>query len=419
MKKLNFLTQSLVAGLVCVSAVALTSCDNADNPTPDAPVVVVPNVPGIPSDGSATPNPVVLPEEINAVLPNFNYSVDKENGFLVIRFDMTGIQDPNNPNEWVRLYGPGDAQQNVWLEIDDKPKGFSIYNTIDGTSQQQAPVDLVFLVDNSSSMSEEANAIARDIIEWSKELSKTLDVRFGCVGYGGFVSGAINLTTAEKMETWLNKSTGIMRTRDFADETEEKAQALREAAAGTDYRVVGTGYKYTNKYDPDYYECGVVALRFANDKFSFRPGANRVYVNLTDEPNQPNGKNELFSTQWVKEKANWSSIQGTIHTVYTESASWANSYQQYIDKDYPWDLSLYTGGTMLFTNSNFRDANGKDVKLSDLPVSSALQNSYVIKFTNIEEIFDGQQHKVKITVKATGTDGAVIAEQTFYIVFQI
>ena len=59
------------------------------------------------------------------------------------------------------------------------------------------------------------------------------------------------------------------------------------------------------------------------------------------------------------------------------------------------------------------------VKLSDLPVSSALQNSYVIKFTNIEEIFDGQQHKVKITVKATGTNGAVIAEQTFYIVFQI
>ncbi len=417
MKKLSFVTKSLLSSLVCVSTVSLISCGNADNPTPDTPVVVVPNVPGIPSDDSATPNPAVLPDEINAVLPNFSYSVDKENGFMVIRFDMTGIQDPNNPNEWVRLYGPADSQQNVWLEVDDVPKGFSIYNTIDGTSQQQAPVDLVFLVDNSSSMSEEANAIARDIIEWSKELSKTLDVRFGCVGYGGFVSGAINLTTAENMETWLNKSTGIMRTRDFADETEEKTQALREAAAGTEYRVVSTSYSYTSKYAPDYYECGVVALRFANDKFSFRQGANRVYVNLTDEPNQPNGKTEQFGTRWVKE--NWASIQGTIHTVYTQGASWVNSYERYLDQNYPWDLSVYTGGTMLFTNSNFRDANGKDVKLSDLPVSSALQNSYVIKFTNIEEIFDGQQHKVKITVKTTGEGGAIVAEQTFYIVFQI
>lgn len=411
MKKITSVCKSLAIGLMGVAFFA--ACSNSDNPSTE-PVVVVPNVPGIPSDDSATPNPVVLPEELNTVLPNFNYSVDRENGFFVIRFDMNGIQDPNNPSEWVRLYGPGDSQQNVWLEVDDKPKGFSIYNTIDGTSQEQAPVDLVFLVDNSSSMSEEANAIARDIIEWSKELSKTLDVRFGCVGYGGFVSGAINLTTAEKMEEWLNKSTGIMRTRDFADETPEKAQALKDAAATDEYRVVSTYYSYERRYDPDYEECGVVALRFANDKFSFRTGANRIYVNLTDEPNQPNGKDAEFSTKWVKE--NWTSTMGTIHTVWTRSAY--DRPEDNVDRDYPWDLSFYTGGTILCTSSSFRDSNGNDVRLSDLPVSSAIMNSYVIKFTNIEEIFDGNEHKIKITVKSVGSDGSVVAEKVFYIKFE-
>lgn len=416
MKRTTFVTKSLLAGFVCAGALTLASCGQADNPTPDTPVVVVPNVPGIPSDGSATPNPSVLPEEINAVLPNFSYSVDKENGFMVIRFDMTGIQDPNNPSKWVRLFGPGSAQQNVWLEIDDAPKGFSIYNTIDGTSQEQAPVDIVFLVDNSTSMSEEADAIARDIIDWSKELSATLDVRFGCVGYGGFISGAIDLSSAEEIEAWLNESKnghtgGVWRTRNYSNEV------LSAAALGTEYRVVGTSYTWKTRGNPDTNECGVLALRFANDLFSFRTGANRVYVNLTDEPNQPADKADLYGTQWVKE--NWTSTQGTIHTVYTQSASWANSYMNNLDRNYPWDLSVYTGGTMLFTNANFRDLSGNNVHLSDLPVSAALMNSYVIRFTNIEEIFDGQQHKVKITVKSLGEDGAVVAEQTFYITFQI
>jgi hypothetical protein len=377
------------------------------------------HVEGIPDDDDATPNPTVPSQDINTVIPNFSYTVSQENNWTVIRLDMTGVKDPFT-NDWLRLYGPNNTKQNLWISLDGKPKGFSIYNTIDEAGNQTNPkIDLVFLVDNSTSMSEEANAIYNDIINWSMQLSKTLDVRFGCVGYGGFVSGAINLTTAEALKSyleqksWRSNVSGIWRTRGFAG---ADAQALYEASLDPDRRVVSSRYVYTNNADPDANECGVMALRYANDLFSFRNGANRVYVNLTDEPNQPGGKANLYSTTWVKE--NWTATQGTIHTVYSDRSSWANSYKQYVDRNYPWDLSLYTDGTMLFTNSNFIDNNGKQVHLSDLPVTGALKNSYIIRFSNVEEVFDGQPHILRMTVKSNSENGEIIADKENPIIFE-
>ena len=389
MKK-NHLFRSL---LLAFGAIAFTACNN-DNPVVEDNVNV-PYVPGIPSDDIATPNPQIDPTQLNTVIPNLNYTIDNVNGWAVIRFDMTGVKDPYT-NDWVKLYGPGSGKQNVWLSLDGAPKGFSIYNTIDDADNKElSAVDIVFLIDNSGSMSEEANAIAADIITWSEELGQTLDVQFGCVGYDGAITGAINLTTAQNLKDFLEYSSGTYRTYHFggpdADELRSKVEP---------YRTGG--------------ECGAAALRFADDNFSFRPGANRVYVNFTDEPNQPAGKPD-YSTQWVKE--NWTNTQGTIHTIYSDGASWANKYMNYIDKDYPWDLSLYTDGTMLFTSGNFIDANGNRIKLSDLPVSGALLNSYIIKFTNCEEIFDGQEHNVKITVKSESPKGEILADKEFNLVF--
>lgn len=56
------------------------------------------------------------------------------------------------------------------------------------------------------------------------------------------------------------------------------------------------------------------------------------------------------------------------------------------------------------------------VSLDTLPVTDAMQNSYVIRFTNIDDMMDGMTHTVKITVKTA--DGTVRAEKTFYIVFK-
>ena len=378
--------------MIAAGLFSLASCTVEDNGSTG-----VITVPGIPADTEADPNPT-LPDAPNTNVANINYVVETaSNGNKVIRFDLTGIQSPENPTEWLRLYGTNTSEQNIWISIDDLPKGFTIENTIDSEEQVSA-VDLVFLVDNSGSMGEEANAVAKEILDWSKMLSKTLDMRFGCVGYdyNGEVNGAINMCGINEIDAFLNRSGkyGIYRTMGFE---------------GPDKDVLDKEYaRYsTGTWSAD--ECGVSSLRYADDLFNFRKNTNRVYVNFTDEPNYPQG-HEPMSTQWVKDPNNWPTTKGTIHTVY--SSTYVNWTERPLWEEYPWNLSAYTGGTEIKTNSSF-----SGVSLSTLPITGALQNSYIIKFTNVESLFDGQPHKIKITILSP--NGTVRAEKEYVVTFKI
>ena len=378
--------------MIAAGLFSLASCTVEDNGSTG-----VITVPGIPADTEADPNPT-LPDAPNTNVANINYVVETaSNGNKVIRFDLTGIQSPENPTEWLRLYGTNTSEQNIWISIDDLPKGFTIENTIDSEEQVSA-VDLVFLVDNSGSMGEEADAVAKEILDWSKMLSKTLDMRFGCVGYdyGGEVNGAINMCGINEIDAFLNRSGkyGIYRTMGF--EGPDKDVLAKEYAR---YR--------TGTWTAD--ECGVSSLRYADDLFNFRKNTNRVYVNFTDEPNYPQG-HEPMSTQWVKDPNNWPTTKGTIHTVY--SSTYVNWTERPLWEEYPWNLSAYTGGTEIKTNSSF-----SGVSLSTLPITGALQNSYIIKFTNVESLFDGQPHKIKITILSP--NGTVRAEKEYVVTFKI
>ena len=343
---------------------------------------------GIPGDHRAEPSPSV--NQNTTVIPNVQYTTEIEGDDVIVRLDMTGVQDPETL-EWLRLVGTGGEdgdQQNVWVEVDGKPKGIDVYNTIDDEDDANVATvknDFVFLVDNSGSMSEEADAIARDIIDWATELSVNLDVRFGCVGYNGNISGAIDLTTSSKLKTYLERNSGTSRTVGYGSSNIENAALSYSSVSG---------------------ECGTLALRFADEKFSFRSGANRIYVNFTDEPNQPGGS-PSFSVEYVNPATNsWSSAQGTIHTIFSGTLG---QEQIYVDED-PCKMSVYTGGTSFVVGSNFAG-----VTLSDLPVTKAMHNSYVIRFTNVDEFMDGLPHEVKITI--VSSDGHVQAERIFTIVF--
>ena len=381
MKKLNL----LFMGLLVAGGMMFTSCTKEDNP---AVVVNDVTVPDIPSDKEAGLNPAIDPDQINTVIPNFNYSVNQEYGVSVIRLDMTGVRDPFT-NDWVELYGTKHPKQNVWLSLDGQGKGFSITKV---TNDKKSAVDLVFLVDNSGSMSEEANAIARDIKAWAAKLAQTIDIKFACVGYSvyGDINGGIDFTDADGLSDFLGENRGTSSTKGFKGDN------------AADLQTKANTFGYT--YD----ECGVMALRFADETYAFRNGANRIYVNFTDEPNQPNNNPE-FSTEWVKEVTNWPATKGTIHTVYSDYNTWTQTINY---REYPWNLSEYTGGTTLFADTYFTN-----VSLDDLPVSGAMLNSYIIRFTNVAEVFDGQPHLVKITVKSQSPNGEILAEKDYEITF--
>lgn len=325
---------------------------------------------GIPSDDLATPNPDI--DNPNTNIPNIQLSADGK----IISIDMTGVQNPNGG--WMELFGTGSPDQNIWVTVDDKPKGILVINN-GGNASKAVAVDLVFLVDNSGSMGQEADAIARDIVAWANELASSgLDIRFGCVGYESGVNGALNLTGVNEISAYLNRHTGTGRTNGYSG---SDASALSSAAGS-----------YQRGSD----ECGAEALHFADEQFSFRSGANRIYVNFTDEPNQPGGYTRN-SVEFFKDQANWNTAQGTVHTVYSGSHDYTN--------EAPWLLSEYTDGTTLYASSSFTG-----VSLSDLPVTGAMTNSYIIKFLDTSDLTDGT-HTVVVTILSK--DGSVRAEKIF------
>ncbi len=370
---------------VAVAAMSLTSCSDDDENTPSANQEL-----GIPSDSEATASPEITNPTV--VLPNSMVAVKEEKGFAYLSIDMTGVWDEAN-NTWLKLAGTADkANQNVWVEIDGKPKGIDVYNVADDNTRTLL-ADVVFLVDNSGSMSEEADAVANSIVTWAETLAQSgLDLRLGCVGYGDThhaIDGALNLTTADEFKTYLDKYTGTYRTHHYAGEDAYELQAKAENSG--DYE------------NGEYNECGMVALHFANDNYNFRGGANRIYVNFTDEPNQPGGVERWSVEDLNPENNNWRASNGTVHTVYSgyesDDSSWTDLYYEK-----PWLMSVYTGGSNIFV-----DSYASDWDLTSLPVTGAMQNSSLIRCTNLNDLMDGQSHAIKITVQSV--DRAVRAEK--------
>lgn len=110
---------------------------------------------------------------------------------------------------------------------------------------------------------------------------------------------------------------------------------------------------------------------------------------------------------------NWNPANGTVHTVYS---GYQQSYWTYSEEN-PALMSTYTGGTVLYATSSFTDTEtGNPVTLESLPVTGAMQNSYIIRFTNVKDYMDGQPHEVKVTV--ISADGTVKAEKTYWVIFQ-
>lgn len=395
MKK-KFSWGSLTMGVVAASFVVLAagSVTNEDPNDPKDPSKeqTAGEVLGIPEDEEATEAPVVDNQNVNVANPHITVETDKGHDYLSIY--LTGVWNQDDA-EWLNLLGTGFNGQNVWITVDDQPKGVDVYNNSDDNSKTLI-ADVVFLVDNSGSMGEEAEAVAQSIINWSALLSASgLDLNVGCVGYGDSydaIDGAINMCKPDEMDTWMqNNGSGVWRTHSFGGEDADNLRTLAR-----------NGYQ-----NGSYNECGMVALHFAHDNFNFRSGSNRIYVNFTDEPNQPNGI-EDWSVEYLNpENGNWNTNDGTIHTVYSD---YKYDYDSYLWKESPWKMSEYTGGTTLFTDRYFTDFT-----LENIPVTGAMQNSYILRITNISAYFDGKEHKITITIY--DKDGKIQAEKTIYFIF--
>ncbi len=330
--------------------------------------------------------------------PTFKNEATNSN---IIRMEFNGIQIPGTTgslvSDFVQLFGTGNANQNIWIEVNGEPVGFMVQNGSDLGEYDKAEADIIFLVDNSGSMGDEADKLADQIISWSATISQTMDAQFGCVGYNGLITGAIDITDQNSLSSYLNEGSGIYRTQHFgginSSTLSANASALNSSAS----------FKSQSECDP-------AALHFADESFNFRSTANRIYINMTDEYSySPTSDYSVETINPSHATYNWSASQGVIHTVWSGSSTTNTSV--YYSSEMPWLMSDYTGGTSkLDAASDF-----SNVDLDDLPVTGAILYSYVVLIDNTwGDVYDYSN----ITISVKSLDGSVIIVSNFTVTIQ-
>ncbi len=299
------------------------------------------------SDIPSDPKDITVPEvEINNIQPSATFQKSSKNDSRIV-VNLLGLIHPIT-KEPIELYADyEDGTYNLFVEEDGILQGIKVEKV---STDNTLKADVVFTVDNSGSMGQEADSVALGIIKFAEYLANEgLDVQFGCVGYNGSITGAINLTDEEELEDYLSNrlyySSGTSRTVGFA---------------GVDSLIlVDEAYNNYSKWTSNSGENGVVGVLFADSLFSWRAGAQRVFVNFTDEPTQS-------STYYIPQMNTaymCSKIYGkaSVHTVFSADTTygyWTETYER------PWAMSECTGGTQIFLPY---DASGLDYQLFRWP----------------------------------------------------
>jgi hypothetical protein len=333
------------------------------------------------SDIPANPTGTIPTTTINNIIPSatFTRMPGNENR---IQINLLGIVNPST-GQTIDF-----NTSNLFIIEDGVLKGIKI-TQVGGNVTLKA--DVVFIVDNSGSMYQEADSIASKIIAFSNYLQANgLDIKVGCVGYAGGVNGAQNLTDPSTLETYLNRSYGTDRTIGYSGPDSSRFEAA-------------DGQFYNSSED------GIVGIMFADSLFSWRSGANRVYVNFTDEAIQPDNANKWSVADFV---SHWSASKGTIHSVFSlasyywsgsvpDTSSEKENYYSWTPGQYerPWTLSNATGGSIKFIHGD-----ATDLDLTLLPVTGALAKSFLVEYLTSNP---NTSHTVIIIVKTTGADGKV------------
>lgn len=140
-----------------------------------------------------------------------------------------------NPNRVrISLLGMIDPTTNQPVVLSDATVTIVENGVVQGAKVSQSraenalPTDIVFVVDNSGSMNEEADGVANGIQAFSEKLTKAgIDAKFGVLGYWGDVRGALNLGDFSTLNDYLNRGKGYERTMGFggADASTLEARA--------------------------------------------------------------------------------------------------------------------------------------------------------------------------------------------------
>ena len=165
----------LILTLVFTSLIYF-SCDTAETPQGQNT-----DIPGDPT-GVTVPTPTR-----NNVLPSATFTTAGS----IVKLNLLGMIDTTGLPLTLSYNASNPQASNIFVEEDGIVKGLKVTKV--GTGNVLT-ADIVFCVDNSGSMGNEADSVAASIIEFATFLqSSGLDVKFAIVGYDGSVYGSNKL----------------------------------------------------------------------------------------------------------------------------------------------------------------------------------------------------------------------------------
>jgi len=249
-------------------------------------------------------------------------------------------------NYSVDLKGTNDAGQNVWIEVDSVNKGILVNRVSRGNI---LPADVVFCVDVSGSMpAAVVDSILNTISIFADVLyNYGIDLRFGGIGYVGDIRGYKNLTgDVANFKNWV-------RSTKFEDPSTEVL-----------FPAYGSSSLSQNS---------VTAIKFADSAFSWRSGAQKIYILFTDAPVSPSSQVN-WANEWVV--ANQKGKASVNVVFFGDTSRYTNQwYPLNLSNQNPKDIAYATGGSFsLFPGT----AEGLDI--SKLPITNALASSHSIEF---------------------------------------
>lgn len=283
------------------------------------------------------------------------------------------------------------ANESVFVVEDGRLQGIRITQNSQSNS---LPVDIVFAIDNSGSMDEEANGVADKAIDFAKFLAASgIDVRLGVVGFDGEISGAIDLAVPADVAAYLSRPgmEGADRSRGYAG---FNTQALEAAARALN---MSTGFTPGS-------ENHIAALVYAEKSFAWRTNAQRVFYTFSDETNTDtlpgqhpawNGQTDYQISSFC---SRWKPSFGTIHTIWSgDNFAFDPQNPNYLPED-PRSLAGCTGGTVTMVASD-----ASDLDLTQVNSTLAVANSAMVEFISDSAL---ETHTIDVIVKtADGSDG--------------
>jgi hypothetical protein len=259
------------------------------------------------------------------------------------KLNLSGIVINNYP---IDLKGTNDAEQNIWIEIDTTNKGILVKKVSRGNL---LTADVVFCLDVSGSMpSAVVDSLVNTVARFADIMyNYGLDLEFGGVGYVGDIRGVKHLTgDVANFKNWAHSTKFI------------------DPVTAVLHPTYGSSSLSQN---------AVTAIKYADSAFSWRNGAQRIYILLTDAPISPSSQIN-WSNEWV---INNQKGKASVHVVFIgDTAKYTNQwYPLNLSNQHPKDLTAATGGSFtLFPET----ASGLDI--SKLPITNILSSSHLVEF---------------------------------------